>query len=331
MDRRDLKALCAGAASAFALAWPLAMHAQQTDKMKRIGFLSSSSLAGSQTFRSCFSEGLAKLGWAEGQTVAIELRTLLDTPRPLPVLAEELIHLRPDLLFAAGTPAAQVMQRTVRDIPVVFAMVSDPVASGIVKSLARPEANVTGVSNFLPATTGKLLEFAKAIAPKATRVAFLYDPANGGKLLELKELRLLGPSQGVAIEPHELRNPEDIERAFAALTKSPPGALIIPTDGVTLRGMDTLVQRAAKLRRPAIYQTREFVDAGGLMSYGLNVCQHFRNAASHADKILKGAKPGDLPVELPTTFELIINLKTAKALGIKIPQSVLLRADRVIE
>lgn len=246
-------------------------------------------------------------------------------------LAEELIRPTPDLIFAAGTPAAQELQRATRDIPVVFAMVSDPVASGIVKSLPRPEANVTGVSNFLPATTGKLLEFAKAVVPKASRVAFLYDPANAGKLLELQELRASGPVQGVTIEPHELRTSADIERAFVAMTKAPPGALIIPTDGVTLRSRNQIVELAAKMRRPAIHQTREFVDAGGFMSYGLNVCQHFRGVASYVDKILKGAKPGDLPVEQPSTFELIINLKTAKALGLKTPQSLLLRADRVIE
>ena len=331
MKRRDLIALCAGAAAAFAFAWPLNMHAQQPGTAKRMGYLSSTSAVGAGSWFSCFKEGLGKLGWIEGKTITFENRALQGGPDLLPGLAAELIRLKPDLILAAGTPAAQVMQRATRDIPVVFVMVTDPVASGIIKSLARPEANVTGVSNYLRATTAKLLEFIRAVAPEATRVAFIYDPANAGKVLELGELRAAGRALGVAIEPVEIRVSADIEVAFATMAKAPPGALIVPADGVTNSGRERIVALAAKMRRPAIYQTREFVDAGGLMSYGLNTCEHFRGVAGHVDKILKGAKPGDLPVELPTTFELIINLKTAKALGVKIPQVLLLRADRVIE
>ncbi|MBI3371460.1 MAG: ABC transporter substrate-binding protein [Betaproteobacteria bacterium] len=305
--------------------------AQKAGNSKRIGFLSSTSAAATAIWFACFKDGLAKLGWNEGQTIAIERRALQGGPELLPALAGELIRLNPDLIVAVGTPAAQVLHRATRDLPVAFVMVSDPVASGIVKSLARPEANVTGVSNFLPATTGKLLEFTKVVLPGASRIAFVYDPANAGKLLELQELRASAPVRGVSIEPHEVRTPADIERAFAAMTKSPPGALIIPADGVTNSSLRRIVALAAKIRRPAIYQTREFVDAGGFMSYGLNTCQHFRRAASYVDRLLKGAKPGDLPVEQPTTFELVINLKTAKALGLTIPRELLLRADEVIQ
>jgi putative ABC transport system substrate-binding protein len=331
MKWRGFIALCTCAAAATSIAWPLATHAQPSGKVKRMGYLSSTSAAGAEGWFACFKDGMGKLGWSEGQTITFDRRTLQGGPDLLPGLADELIRLKPDLIFAAGTPAAQVMQRATRDVPVVFAMVTDPVASGIVKSLARPEANVTGFSNFLRATTAKLLEFTRAVDPKLSRVAFLYDPANAGKVLELRELGAAGHALGVVIEPHEIRVSGDIEGAFAAMAKAPPGALIVPADGVTNTGRERIVALAAKMRRPAIYQTKEFVDAGGLMSYGLNTCQHFRGVASHVDKILKGVKPGDLPVELPTTFELVINLKAAKALGIKIPQSLLLRADRVIE
>jgi len=331
MKRRGFITLCASAAAGISTSWPLAMLAQQSGKVKRIAYFSGTSAAGTQARFACFKEGLGQLGWIEGQNIAIEQRTSPGNPDLLPALAQELTRLKPDVIVTTGTPAAQIMQRATRDLPMVFVMVSDPVASGIVKNLARPEANVTGFSNFLPATTGKLLELIKTAVPKASRVAFLYDPTNPGKRLELQELRASGPVLGVAIEAHEVRTAGDIEGAFAAMTQAPPGALIIPSDSVTVDGLRRIVALAAKIRRPAIYQSREFVDAGGFMSYGLNVCQHFRGAASHVDKILKGAKPANLPVQQPTTFELIINRKTAKALGLEVPPSLLARADEVIQ
>lgn len=329
MKPAALIARCAVAAAAISMAWPLIAGAQESGKVKHIVYFSGTSAANPARF-ACFKDGLRDRGWIEGKNIAIEQRSSLGRPDLLPALAEEIIRLKPDLVVTTGTPASQAMRRAPREVPMVFLMVSDPVASGIVKSLARPEANVTGISNFLPATTAKLLEFIRTVVPKASRVAFLYDPANAGKVLELQQLRASAPALGMVIEPHELRGADDIESAFTAMTKAPPDALIIPTDNVTLDGMRRAVALAAKIRRPAIYQSREYVDGGGLMSYGLNVCQHFRHAAIHVDKVLKGANPADLPVELPTTFELIINQKTAKALGITIPQSLLARADELI-
>jgi putative ABC transport system substrate-binding protein len=327
MKRRDFITLLGGTAAA----WPLVARAQRSSTGKRIGYLSSGSAAGGQPRYACFMDGLRQFGWIEGQTISVEERWAVGSSEPLPLLAEQLTRLKLDLIAANGTPAAQVMQRTTRDIPVVFLMVSDPVASGIVKSLARPGENVTGFSNFLPATTGKLLELIKTVVPAASRIAFLYDPANEGKLLELRELQASTPVLGVTLEPRELRASDDIESAFTTMARMRPDALIIPSDSVTIGGLRRIVELAAAIRLPAIYQTREFVEAGGLMSYGLNVCQHFRRAASYVDKILKGARPVDLPVEQPTTFELLINVKTAKALGLEIPPTLLAVADEVIE
>lgn len=310
---------------------PLLGFAQQAGPSRTIGILAIEPQPRKGLAFKCLKEGLSALDRVEGRNLAIELRGPHGSLEQLPALARELIGLKPELIVAIGTAAAQAMQRATRDIPVVFATVSDPLASGIVVNLPRPEANVTGISNFLPATTSKLLEFARALVPKASRVAFLYDPANPGKVLELQVLRAAGRTLGVTIEPHALHTDGDIEGAFATMTTSPPDALIVPIDAVTGRGTARIVALAAKMRRPAIYQTRGYVDAGGLMSYGLDFCQHMKRAAAYVDRILKGAKPGDLPVEQPSTFELVINLRTAKALGISVPQSLLLRADQVIE
>jgi ABC-type uncharacterized transport system substrate-binding protein len=326
MRRRHFITLLGGAAM-----WPLVAPAQRSSTGKRIGYISSGSAAGGRARYACLMDGLRQFGWIEGQTISVEERWGVGSYEPLPLLAEQLIRLKLDLIAANGTPAAQVMQRTTRDIPVVFLMVSDPVASGIVKSLARPGENVTGFSNFLPATIGKLLELIKTVVPAASRIAFLYDPANEGKLLELQELQASTPVLGVTLEPREMRKSDDIKSAFTAMARMRPDALIIPSDSVTLGGLRQIVELAAAIRLPAIYQTREFVEAGGLMSYGLNVCHHFRRAASYVDKILKGARPVDLPVEQPTTFELLINVKTAKALGLEIPPTLLALADEVIE
>jgi putative tryptophan/tyrosine transport system substrate-binding protein len=327
MRRRRFITLLGSAAAA----WPLAARAQQPSTLKRFGFITSGSATGIQARFVCFMDGLRQFGWIEGQTISVERRWGVGSSEPLATLAEELTRLKLDLIVATGTPAAQVMQRTTRDVPVVFVMVSDPVASGIVKSLARPGENVTGFSNFLPATTGKLLEFIKTVVPATSRFAFLYDPANEGKLLELRELQASAQVLGVALEPRELRTPDDIENAFMSMAKTRPEGLIVPSDSVTLGSLRRIVELAAAIRLPAIYQTRDFVEAGGLMSYGLNVCQHHRRAASYVDKILKGARPVDLPVELPTTFELLINVNTAKALGLEIPPTLLAIADEVIE
>lgn len=319
------------AAVAVSMGWHVAAGAQQAEKPRRVFFVSSAADASLLARVACFREGLAALGWPEGTAVAVQLRQTHGRPEEFAAAVEEINRVKPDLIAASGTPAAQAMHRGAQRTPVVFMMVSDPVASGIVKSLSRPEGNLTGVSNVLPSTTVKLLEVIKEVVPATTRVAFPYDSSNPGKRIELQILQTIAPSLGVSIEPHDLRAPEGIERAFAAMSKSPPGALVVPTDAMMTGAKERIVAFIAQLQRAAIYQTSEYVDAGGLMSYGIDTCRHFRHAASLVDKVLRGAKPGELPVELPTTFEFVINLRTARALGLKLPASVLARADRVIE
>lgn len=328
---RLLRVVCSLAAVAASAGGPGEAQAQQLDRPRRIFFVSSASDAALVKRVGCFQEGLASLGWKDGAAVAVQLRQTRGRPEEFAAALEEINRARPDLVAASGTPAAQAMRRGVAHTPVVFMMVSDPVESGIVQSLRRPEGNLTGVSNVLPSTTVKLLEVIKEVAPSASRVAFPYDSSNPGKRIELRILQERAPGLGVSIEPHDLRAPGGIERAFAAMKSSPPGAIIVPTDAMTTGASERIIAFIAQLRRAAIYQTSEYVDAGGLMSYGIDACRHFQHAATLVDKILRGAKPGDLPVELPTSFEFVINLKAARALGLKLPPSVLARADRLIE
>jgi ABC-type uncharacterized transport system substrate-binding protein len=216
-------------------------------------------------------------------------------------------------------------------IPIVFIAVSDPVKSGIVASLARPGGNVSGVSNFLPATTGKLLELLVLVAPAAARFAVLHNPNNDGKILELQELQGAGQTLAIKIEPIEVRSLNDFQNAFSRISDLKCDALIVLQEGVTLEGRKQIAKYAQDKRLPTIYQIREFVEAGGLLSYGLNYCQHYGRGATYVDRILKGERPADLPVELPTRFELVVNLKTAKAIALEIPPMLLARADEVIE
>jgi putative ABC transport system substrate-binding protein len=326
MRRRDFITLVGGAA-----AWPVAARAQQLSRTRRIGFLSSYTEEAGRDLVGCFRKGLEQLGWIEGKNISIEYRWVEGRSERNSILATELTRLNLDLIACNSTPATQALQRATRDVPIVFMAVSDPVASGIVASLARPQANITGVSNYQPATAGKLLELLKTAIPDASRVLILRGPDNAGKTLEVRELEASGPRLGVTIQAIEVRNADEIERAFMDKGRGKGVAIVTLTDGVTVSNRERIVELAMKSGVPAIYQTRDFVDAGGLVSYGLNICQHFRSAATYVDKILKGAKPTDLPVELPRTFELIINLKTAKALGLTVPPKLLFTADEVIE
>ena len=310
---------------------PFAAEAQQAGKVYRIGYLQGSSSTTLPHVVAGFRDGLRELGWIEGQNLIIEYRWAEGSTERLPGLAAELVRLKVDLVVAVSTPGAQAAKHATREIPIVFGMVSDPVASGLVASLAHPGGNVTGWSNILPEMSGKLLELLKEAMPGASRIAVLYDPANPGKALELKELQAAARVLGVTLQSLEVPSPKELEAAFSTMTRRRPDALITFVDAVTLPHRQRIVEFAAKSRLPAMYQVREFVEAGGLMSYGLSVERQMRRAAHFVDKILKGAKPSDLPVEQPTKFELVLNLKTAKALGLKIPQSVLVRADEVIQ
>lgn len=316
--------------SGAAVAWPFAARAQPTAKIVRMASLSGGSVAGTKERDACFNDGLRKLGWIEGQNIAIERRWASGDTARIPALASELAALKPDLIMTSGTPSAQAMQRAAQSIPIVFNMVSDPVASGIVASLARPAANITGVSNFFPAMIGKLLELIKTISG-ASRFAVLHDPSNAGKQFDVRQLEDNGKLIGVAIDPVPVRDAAGIDAAFAAMANKPPPALIVLVDGVTLNSKQAILDHVARLRIPTIYQERAFVDAGGLMSYALDYCAHFQRAAVYVDRILKGERPSNLPVEQPTTFELVINLKAAKAQGLNIPPTILAIADHVIE
>jgi putative tryptophan/tyrosine transport system substrate-binding protein len=308
---------------------PLVAKAQQTGKVWRIGFLGGSNKDNPNV--AAFRDELRKLGWIEGKNIFVEYRFAGENSERFPALMAELVSLKVDLIVTASTAGALAAKAATQDVPVVFSMVSAPVASGLVANLARPGGNLTGWSNMLPETSAKLLELLKEVMPNGSRVAVLFDPANPGKVLEIKVLQAAAERLRLTLRSVPVRGLSDIKAAFAAMTKERPDGLVVLQDSVTSSHREAIAQSAAGIRLPAIYQVSEFVDAGGLMSYGMNMVRQYRRSAFYADKILKGAKPAELPVEQPTTFELVINLKAAKTIGTKIPNSILQRADRVIE
>lgn len=312
------------------LATPLGVGAPQRGKVVRLGFVTAATV-GNSHFIAGFRDELRKLGWIEGQNIIIEYRYGMGDSQRLPELVAELLRLRVDILVTSSTPGALAAKAATSEIPVIFSMVSDPVASGIVTSLARPGGNLTGWSNLLPETSRKLLDLLKEIIPRASRFAVLFDSSNRGKLLEVEVLQADSLRTGLTLHALNVRNLGDIKAAFASMPQKRPDGLVVLQDSVTGSNRKEIVELAGKARLPAIYQVSEFVDVGGLMSYGLNVVAQYRRSAVYVDKILRGAKPSDLPVEQPTVFELVINLKAARALGLVIPPSILVRADRKIE
>ncbi len=315
------------------VAAPLAAEAQQAAKIARIGYLAAS-LAGSPHLHEAFLQGLRDLGYVEGRNVVIEYRDAEGKFERLPALAAELVALKVDVIVALSTLAAQAAKQATRTLPIVFIAVGDPVTSGLVTSLARPGGNVTGLSVLAPELVGKCLEQLKQAVPGVSRVAALRQPGAVPERTEkgiLKGAEVAARALGVRLQFVEARGPEDFDRAFSEMTRARAGALTVLPSSMFFNERRRLVDLAAKNRLPAVYPWREFVDAGGLMAYGPNLPDMFRRAATYVDKILKGAKPGDLPVEQPTKFELVVNLKTAKDLGLTIPPSLLARADQVIE
>jgi putative ABC transport system substrate-binding protein len=311
---------------------PLAAEAQQAAKIARIGYLAPALAAG--PVLEAFRQGLRDLGYVEGRNLVIEYRAAEGKFERLPALAAELVALKVDVIVAPPTVAALAAQQATKTLPIVFIGVADPVASGLVTSLARPGGNVTGSSNLTPELVGKCLEQLTQAVPGVSRVAVLWQPGALGERTEkdmLKEADVAARALGVRLQFVEARGPADIDRAFSDMTRARASALTVLTSAMFINERRRLADLAANNRLPAVYTWREFVDAGGLMSYGPNLADLFRRAVTYVDKILKGAKPGDLPVEQPTKFELVINLKTAKALGLTIPQSVLGRADVVIQ
>ena len=279
--------------------------------------------------RTAFIESLANLGWIEGKNVIVELRYAENKLERLPELAAELIRLKPDVIVAGGgTLAPLALKRATATIPIVMAAAGAPVESGLVTSLARPGGNITGLSSNSLELAGKRLQLLKEILPAVSRVAVVWNAANPYPAVVLQQTKEAAPALGIEILSFEVRGPADIAGALESVMRQRPNALITVEDPLTFNERDYIVEFTARNRLPAMYGLREFVVAGGLIAYGANLADLLRRSAGYVDKILRGAKPGDLPIQLPTTFELAINLKTAKALGLTIPQSVLLRAER---
>jgi ABC-type uncharacterized transport system substrate-binding protein len=316
------------------LALPLAAEAQPAAKVARIGYLALNFASG-RNLTEAFRQGLRDFGYVEGRNLVIEIRSAEGKPERLPALAAELVALKVDVIVVAGGALAVLAaKQATRTLPIVFAGAADPVADGLVTSLARPGGNVTGLSGFSPELVGKRLELLKQAVPGVSRVAALWQPGAVPELTEkhlLKEADVAARALGVRLQLVEARGPADFDRAFSDMTRARAGALSVLGTPMFFTERRRLVDLAAKNRLPAVYPWREFVEAGGLMAYGPNVADLYRRAATYVDKILRGAKPGDLPVEQPTKFELVINLKTAKALGLMIPPSLLGRTDEVVQ
>jgi putative ABC transport system substrate-binding protein len=322
------------AAGALLATTPLAANGRQAAKVARIGYLSPS-LATSAHLRDAFLQGLRDLGYVEARNLAIEYRDAEGTLERVPALAAELVALKVDVIFVGGgTRVTLAAMQATKTIPIVFTGVGDPVESGLVTSLSRPGGNATGLSGLGPELVGKRLELLKQAVPGVDRVAVLWLPGALGERTDKEMLTgadVAARALGVRLQFVEARGPDEFARAFSDMTRARADALAVLPSNRFLREHRRIVDLAAKNRLAAVYTSREFVDAGGLMSYGANEPDLFRRAATYVDKILKGAKPGDLPVEQPTKFELVINLKTAKALGLTIPQSVLAHADDLIQ
>ncbi len=308
---------------------PLPTGAQQASKVPRIGFVRAE--APHNPFVEAFRQGLRDLGYVEGKNITIEYRWAEGRLELLPRLAADLVRLKVDVIVTGGDELILAVRKATTTIPIVMAVSADAVETGLVASLARPGGNLTGLTNLAAELAGKRLELLKEVAPKASRVAVVWNATHSGKRLEMQETQRAARALGVTLQSVEVRGPNDFERAFSAITKGRADALTTLADPLTRAHARPITAFAARRRMPSIFEIKEFVDAGGLMSYGASISDQYRRAAAYVDKILKGAKPADLPVEQPTRFELVINLKTAKALGLKIPQSILIRADQVIQ
>jgi putative tryptophan/tyrosine transport system substrate-binding protein len=329
MDRRRfLLTSLAGA-----LAAPLGAEAQLAASFPRIGFLNTASLSDPRVppFLQAFRQGLRELGYVEGQNIAIELRWAEGQYDRLLGLAVELVRLKVNIIVAAGPSAVRAAKQATETIPIVMPAIADPVAMGFVASLARPGGTITGISNMQPELVGKQLELLKEMIPKLSRVALLGNPANPGNVPLVRYAQDAARTLGLRLHPLEARDLHEIDSAFSKISRERADAVIVLSDTVLLDSRTRIADHAVRHRLPTVFGASEFTEAGGLLTYGPSISDGYRRAATYVDKILKGAKPGDLPIGQPTMFELVINLKTAKALGLTIPQSVLLRADQVIE
>src|SRR6516164_2309627 len=329
LHRRKFVTLLGGAAAT----WPLTARAQQRERMRRIGVLLPATADDSrfQTFLGAFLQAEALLGWAIGRNVQIDTRWATANVAEIRRHAAELVALAPDVILAHGDSTVGPMLQATRTVPVVFPVVTDPVGAGYVDSLARPGGNATGFLSFEYSISGKWLELLKEIVPGATRVAVLRDSVQGSSTSQFAVIQAAAPSFRMEVNPINMRDTGEIERAIAAFARSPNGGLIVTASGAANIHRDLIVTLAARYKLPAVYYERFFAAGGGLISYGPDYIDQYRLAAGYVDRILKGEKPADLPVQAPTKYETVINLKTAKALGLEIPQTVLARADEVIE
>jgi putative tryptophan/tyrosine transport system substrate-binding protein len=329
MRRREFIALLGGAAAD----WPLAARAQQSDRMRRIGVLNGQATndPDAQANIAAFLRGLQQLGWTDGRNVRIDHRWAAGNPADIRKYAAELVALAPDVILAAGATQLGPLLQATRTVPIVFVNVADPVGAGFVNSLSRPGGNATGFMQFEYSLSAKWLELLKQIAPGVTRAAVLRDPAITAGTGQFAVIQSVASSVGVEVSPVNVHDAGEIERAVAAFARSPNGGLVVTSSALVVRHRELIIGLAAQHKLPAVYYRRLFVNDGGLLSYGYDLLDQFRRAATYVDRILKGEKPADLPVQAPTKYELIINLKTAKALGIDVPPPLLARADEVIE
>ena len=329
MRRRDFIKGIAGSAAA----WPLAARAQQAERMRRIGVLmnvAADDLEG-QARIAAFHQGLQELGWTLGRNARIDARWGAVDADSSRRYAAELVGLAPDVILASASAAVAALQQTTRTIPIVFTSVADPVGAGFVETLAHPGGNITGFSTFEYTLSGKWLELLKEIAPGVTRAAVLRDAAVGSGVGQYAIIQAVAPSLGVELRAIDVRDPGEIERAIVTFAQSQNGGLIIAGTSPAVVHRDLIITLAAHHQLPAVYPLPFMAHSGGLIAYGPDSVSPYRRAAAYVDRILKGEKPADLPVQAPTKYELVVNLKTAKALGLTIPQSVLTRADQVIE
>ena len=327
-NRREFIAGLAGVA-----AWPLPARAQQPERMRRIGILlnASSDDPQYQAWVGAFLQALALLDWTIGRNVRIDTRWAGANAAEIQRHAAELVALAPDVILAHGAGPVEALLQATRTVPIVFVAVIDPVGGGFVDSLARPGGNTTGFTLFEYGISGKWLELLKEIAPRVTRAAVLRNPAIASGSGQLGAIQAVAPSFGVELSPVNVRDAGEIERAVAAFARSPNGGLIVPASAAAQLHLDLIITLAARHKLPAVYADRIYVTGGGLISYGPDRIDQYRRAAGYVDRILKGEKPADLPVQAPTKYELVINLKTAKALGLESPPTLLARADEVIE
>ena len=329
MKRREFITLLGGAAAG----WPLAARAQQPERMRRIGILLPATVdnADYQAWVGAFLQALGQLSWTIGRNVRIDTRWATANSADIRRHAAELAALAPDVILAHGGSAVGPLLQATRTVPIVFAVAGDPVGAGFVDSLARPGGNATGFMTTEYSIGAKWLELLKQITPGVTRAAVLRDPNQGSATSQFAAIQAVAPSLRVEVAPVGLRDTSDIERAVAAFARAPNGGLIVTAGAASTLHRDLIITLAARHKLPAVYNERSFVAAGGLISYGPDYIDQYRQAAGYVDRILKGEKSADLPVQAPTKYELVINLKTAKALGLTVPESVLARADEVIE